>query len=114
MMYYYDQPADMILFQGKAFEKLGETGEAKSRFYKLLDYGQKHLRDEFIMDYFAVSMPDMSVYDSDMNLKNRQHCYYLMGLAYLGLKDRKESQKWFRKALELNNSHQLTTIYLTF
>lgn len=114
MMYYYDQPADMILFQGMAFEKLGDTTEAKNRFYKLLDYGQKHLRDEFIMDYFAVSMPDMSVYDSDMNLKNREHCYYLMGLAYLGLNDKEESQKWFRKVLELNNSHQLATIYFTF
>ena len=31
-MYYNDQPADMILYQGLAFEKLGKTREAKSRF----------------------------------------------------------------------------------
>lgn len=114
MMYYYDQPADMILFQGLAFEKLGNKKAACSRFYKLLDYGEKHLGDKFIMDYFAVSMPDMSVYDSDMDLKNIVHCYYLMGLANLGLNRPKEAKSWFRKALETDNAHQLSKIYTLY
>ncbi|MCR5556946.1 MAG: DUF5107 domain-containing protein [Butyrivibrio sp.] len=110
-MYYYDQPADMILFQGLALEKLGDTKAANSRFYKLLDYGEQHLRDEFLMDYFAVSMPDMSVYDTEMNKKNRSHCYYLMGLANLGLKDKEKAKAWFEKALALDNAHQSSIIY---
>ncbi|SHH90278.1 Tetratricopeptide repeat-containing protein [Butyrivibrio fibrisolvens DSM 3071] len=114
MMYYYDQPADMILFQGKAFEKLGDIKAANSRYYKLLDYGQKHLNDDFIMDYFAVSMPDMSVFDTDMNRKNKEHCYYLMGLAYLGLNNSEEADKWFSKVLELNNSHQQAALYKNY
>ena len=114
MMYYYDQPADMILFQGLAYEKLGDKKAANSRFYKLLDYGEKHLKDKFVMDYFAVSMPDMSVYDSDMDLKNTMHCYYLMGLADLGLKKRSEAESWFRKTLEADNGHQLSRIYMLY
>jgi hypothetical protein len=46
MMYYYDQPADMILYQGLAFEKLGDIKAANRRFNKLLDYGEQHLHDE--------------------------------------------------------------------
>ena len=114
MMYYYDQPADMILFQGLALEKLGDTKAANSRFYKLLDYGEQHLKDEFLMDYFAVSMPDMSVYDTDMNLKNTEHCYYLMGLANLGLKNIEKAKAWFEKALALDNTHQLSKIYMIY
>ena len=41
MMYYNDQPADMILYQGLAKAKLGKSTEAKARFYKLIDYGKK-------------------------------------------------------------------------
>ena len=52
-MYYNDQPADMILYQGLAFEKLGKTREAKSRFYRLIDYGEQHLNDEGKIEYFA-------------------------------------------------------------
>ena len=112
MMYYYDQPADMILYQGLAKEKLGDYNAANARFYRLLDYGEQHLRDEFKMDYFAVSMPDMSVFDADMNKKNEIHCYYLMGLGYLGLGNKEESQKYFEKAFSLDNTHQNARIYL--
>ena len=37
MMYYNDQPADMIYYQGLAREKLSRPVEAKARFNKLLD-----------------------------------------------------------------------------
>ena len=111
VMYYYDQPADMILYQGLALMKLGRTKEANARFYKLIDYGEQHLRDEFKMDYFAVSMPDMSVFDTDMTQKNEIHCYYLMGLGNLGLGDKTKAEKWFDKALELDVNHQNARIY---
>ena len=112
MMYYYDQPADMILYQGYAKEKLGAQQEANARFYKLLDYGEQHLRDEFRMDYFAVSMPDMSVFDADMTEKNRIHCYYLMGLANLGLGRKAEALHFFEEALKRDCYHQNARIYL--
>ena len=113
MMYYYDQPADMILFQGLSYEKLGCKAEANKRFYKLLDYGEHHVRDKFVMDYFAVSMPDMSVFDTDMDKKNEVHCYYLMGLGNLGLGKQNEAKKWFGKAIELEPVHQLARFYLS-
>jgi tetratricopeptide (TPR) repeat protein len=111
MMYYYDQPADMILYQGLAYEKLGKKAEANRRFYKLIDYGEHHLRDKFVMDYFAVSMPDMSVFDNDMDKKNETFCYYLMGLGNIGLGRRTEAKKWFKKALDIENTHQLSRFY---
>ncbi|MBR6281030.1 MAG: DUF5107 domain-containing protein, partial [Lachnospiraceae bacterium] len=112
MMYYYDQPADMILYQAYAKEKLGLQSEANARFYKLLDYGEQHLRDEFRMDYFAVSMPDMSVFDADMTEKNRLHCYYLMGLANLGLRKKQDAIRFFKLVLEGDCNHQNARIYL--
>lgn len=112
MMYYYDQPADMILYQGLAFEKLGKKKEANARFYRLLDFGEQHLRDEFKMDYFAVSMPDMSVFDADMKKRNEAHCYYVMGLANLGLGKKEKASEYFRKVLERECTHQNAILYL--
>jgi tetratricopeptide (TPR) repeat protein len=112
MMYYYDQPADMILYQGLAYGELDDIGNANTRFYKLLDYGEHHEGDKFVMDYFAVSMPDMSVFDADMDLKNKVHCYYLMGLGNMGLGHIPEAAKWFNKALQLDVNHQLASLYL--
>ena len=112
MMYYYDQPADMILYKGLAKEELGEKKEAYACFYKLLDYGEQHLRDEMKIDYFAVSLPDFLIFEDDLNKKNKAHCYYLMGLARLGLGDKAEAAHWFKEALKYDYNHQNCRIYL--
>lgn len=110
-MYYNDQPADMILYQGLALSKLGRTAAAKSRFYRLLDYGEHHLEDEVRIEYFAVSLPDFLIFDDDLTLKNRAHCCYLMGLGNLGLGEKKKAAEFLRQALELEPSHMMATVY---
>ena len=112
MMYYYDQPADMILYQGWAKEKLGEKKEANARFYRLIDFGEHHIRDIFRMDYFAVSMPDFTIFDEDMTRRNEAHCWYVMGLGKLGLGRNEEAAEDFKKVLELDPSHQNAMLYL--
>ena len=112
MMYYYDQPADMILYQGLAKEKLGEHKEANARFYRLVDFGEHHVRDSFKMDYFAVSMPDFMIFDEDMTKKNEAHCYYVMGLGKLGLGNCEAAAEDFRKVLSIDPAHQNAMRYL--
>ena len=105
MMYYYDQPADMILYQGLAKLKLGKTGEAKSRFYRLIDYGEQHIGDHMRIEYFAVSLPDFLIFEDDLDVKNKAHCCYLMGLGNLGLGKKREAQAFFEQALEMDGNH---------
>lgn len=106
MMYYNDQPADMILYQGLAKEKLGSKVEANARYYKLIDYGETHLFDDVKIEYFAVSLPDFMIFNEDWNKRNKVHCYYLMGLGYLGLGNKSKAKEYFEKALELDQNHQ--------
>lgn len=106
MMYYNDQPADMILYQGLAKNKLNRTAEAKARFYRLIDYGEQHVDDEVKIEYFAVSLPDFLIFEDDLNVRNKAHCYYLMGLGKLGLGDKKEAAACFDKALNYDPNHQ--------
>lgn len=110
-MYYNDQPADMILYQGLAFEKLGKIREAKSRFYRLIDYGEQHLCDEGKIEYFAVSLPDFLIFDEDYTKKNRAHCCYLMALGNIGLGNEKKAQEFLSEALQIESSHMMATLY---
>lgn len=105
MMYYNDQPADMILYQGLCREKLGKPVEAKARFYKLIDYGEKHVFDEMRIEYFAVSLPDFLIFDEDLNVRNQAHCYYLIGLGNLGLGNGEKALAAFDRALKLDPNH---------
>lgn len=111
MMYYNDQPADMILYQGLAKLKLGRISEARSRFYRLIDYGEKHLWDEVKIEYFAVSLPEFQIFDEDYTQRNKAHCYYLMALGNIGLGDTKKAVKFLETALEIEPSHMQCHIY---
>ena len=112
-MYYNDQPADMILYQGLALQKLGKPDAAKARFSRLSDYGKAHLEDIVKIDYFAVSLPDFLIFEDDYTLLNRVHCHYLIGLSALGLGNTAAAKEAFAKALALNPSHMMAHLYYT-
>lgn len=110
-MYYNDQPADMILYQGLANLALGKTAEAKARFYRLIDYGEQHLNDVVKIDYFAVSLPDFLIFDEDYTQKNRAHCCYLMALGNIGLGDIEKGGAFLKETLRLEPSHMMSHFY---
>ncbi|MEC0093184.1 DUF5107 domain-containing protein [Paenibacillus macquariensis] len=111
-MFYNDQPPHMIFYQGVALRQLGNEKAARSRFNKLVDYGEQYIFLSQKIDYFAVSLPDFLVFDEDLNKKNRIHCHYMMGLGHLGLGNQAEAVKNFKLALELDPNHQGAAIHM--
>jgi tetratricopeptide (TPR) repeat protein len=106
MLYYNDQPAHMIFYQGLALEELGRKKAALSKFNSLYDYGEKHFFDEVEIDYFAVSLPDFLVFDADLEEKNKIHCKYLMGLSLIAKGKIEEAQSLFNYIKERAPYHQ--------
>lgn len=111
-MFYNDQPADQIYYQGLALLELNNEKMARSRFNKLYDYGEQHIFDQVRIDYFAVSLPDFLVFDEDLDKKNCIHCHYLMGLGCLGLGRYEEAKGHFSNALMLDPAHQGAILHL--
>lgn len=105
-MYYNDQPAYLIFYEGLANRALGREERAASRFHKLVSYGEKHYYDQVRMDYFAVSLPDLSLFDEDLTARNRLHCEYLIALGSLGLGDTERAARCFDAALRMDCAHQ--------
>ena len=110
-MYYNDQPAEMILFQGLAHKELGEKGAANARFYRLLDFGEQHLDDEVKIEYFAVSLPDFLIYDKDYTKMNRIHCEYIMALACIGMGETNRAERLLADALAIDPSHIQSNLF---
>ncbi|MFV0345033.1 MAG: DUF5107 domain-containing protein [Bacteroidales bacterium] len=104
--FYNDQQPDKIYYQGLAWQALGNMDKAKGRFNKLIAHGEKHLFDKCKIDYFAVSLPDLAIWEQDLNLRNRIHCYYVMALGKLGLGDSDKAKEYFEKVLSLDINHQ--------
>lgn len=83
-IFYNDQQPDTIFYQGLAMQKMGQHQEAKKRFELLIQFGEKNLNDQVKIDYFAVSLPDLLIWEDDLNVRNHQLCMYLIGLGELG------------------------------
>ncbi|NDV93947.1 DUF5107 domain-containing protein [Dysgonomonas sp. 521] len=103
--FYNDQQPDKIYYQGLAWKALGNTDKAHSRYNKLVDHGEKHLFNNCRIDYFAVSLPDLAIWEDDLNVRNQIHCYYVMGLGHLGLGNLKKAKEYLEKVRELDINH---------
>ena len=105
-LYYNDAKPDKIFYQGLALLKLGRKDEANGRFYKLTNYGEKHLFDKVKMDYFAVSLPDLLIWEDSLDLRNEIHCKYMLALGYYGLGKKEKSLRFLSEVERLDNNHQ--------
>ena len=105
-MYYNDAKADKIFYQGMALYKLGRDGEAHGRFYKLINYGKQHIFEKQVMDYFAVSLPDLLIWEDSLDMKNLIHCKYMLALGYYGMGYTDKALKYLAEVEALDNNHQ--------
>ena len=112
-MFYNDQQPDKIFYQGLAWKKLGEKEKAAQIFSKLIAYGSEHLNDEVKIDYFAVSLPDLLIFEDDLNARNKIHCHYMIGLGYLGLADIEKAKAELKQALQQDSMHFGCKIHLS-
>lgn len=111
--FYNDQQPDKIFYQGLAWKKLGREDKARSCFNKLIKHGEAHLFDTVKIDYFAVSLPDLLIWEDDLNERNKIHCNLVMGLGYLGLGEKDKARKFLGEVCSLDLNHQVAKTHLT-
>ncbi len=110
-MYYNDAKPDKIFYAGLAFRALGDENKARSYFNRLVNFGRQHYHDEVKMDYFAVSLPDLMIWDGDLNESNRKHCLYMLALGEFGLGNLKRSDRYIRELMNMDINHQGATAF---
>jgi tetratricopeptide (TPR) repeat protein len=104
-LFYNDQQPDKIFYQGLAWQQLGDNDRASAIFNTLIEYGAAHRNDAIQIDYFAVSLPNLLIFDDDLNTRNQVHCDYMMGLGYLGIGEAAKAKDCFEKVLLSDNMH---------
>ena len=57
-------------------------------------------------DYFAVSLPDLLIWEDSLDLRNEIHCKYMLALGYYGLGKKEKSLRFLSEVERLDNNHQ--------
>lgn len=111
-IYYNDPQPDKIVYQALAWKKLDAPDKARTIFKKFIAFGEQHMNDAIRIDYFAVSLPDMLVFDIDINQRNKVHCTYLIALGHLGLGNEEKATALLNEVLDMEINHQGAAIHL--
>lgn len=114
VLYYNDQPSDTIFYQGLANEKLGNKDAARKCYHQLLAFGQRHIFDNVGYDYFAVSLPEIEVFPSNIKTRNDLYCRYLMALGHLGLGEKEKAREKFAGILKDSPDYQGAIQHMEF
>jgi tetratricopeptide (TPR) repeat protein len=111
-LYYNDPNPETIFYQGLALRSLGRGTPARERFQTLVRFGREHRADHVAIDYFAVSLPEFTVFEDDLDRRNQVNCRYLMALGLWGLGRRALARRELRAVLRLDPSHQGARLHL--
>ncbi len=113
-MYYNDAKPDKIFYAALCYRKLGQEDKARSLFNKLINYGKQHIFEKQTMDFFAVSLPDLLIWEDSLDMKNLIHCKYMLALGYNGMGDTERALKYLAEVEALDNNHQGIQQFRTF
>lgn len=80
-MYYNDTPVDYIYFAAKAKIKLGDKQGAEEIARAFADYEAENKDRHVKIDYFAVSLPDLLVWEQNQDERNNDFCDHVKELA---------------------------------
>lgn len=105
-LYYNDAKPDKIFYAGLSWRALGNEENARKIFNRLVAYGEQHIFDKNKKDYFAVSLPDLLIWDDSIDERNRLHCAYLMALGHAGLGNMEKCQAFLSEIRSRNPNHQ--------
>jgi tetratricopeptide (TPR) repeat protein len=89
-----------------ASRALGDEPGAGELLRGLLRHARAQARREVRVDYFASSLPDLLLFEDDLQERNRVACRYLEALALLGLGRVRAGRRALRDVLAADPAHQ--------
>lgn len=94
-------------FRGMAMRELGLCGQARSCFESLKSFAESGIGDVAKIDYFATSLPNLLVFEEDLQAQRESEFNLLIALACHGLGDIEGAQAALSKMMRFNCSNQI-------
>ncbi len=101
-------------YRGLSLRELGKSDEANHVFNDLLSFAEKGLEQTARIDYFATSLPNLLVFDEDMQQRSDAENHLLIAMASHGLGDTQKARKHLARVLNFccDNQHAVNLLPL--
>ena len=92
-------------FRAMSLERLDRRTEASNLLKEMRDFAQKEMEREVKIDYFATSLPNLLLFEDDLQKRNQVECLFLLALAEGGLRNRQHAVQLLNQVLSLDRNH---------
>lgn len=91
-------------YRGLSLRELGREDDARAGFEDLESFAQAKLKETATIDYFATSLPNLLVFDEDLQARRDAENHLLIALARHGLGDNDGAKAALEKSLAFSNA----------
>ncbi|QJE95714.1 DUF5107 domain-containing protein [Luteolibacter luteus] len=91
-------------FRGLSLRELGREAQARELFESLRFFGEAKLKEKAEIDYFATSLPNLLVFDENLQARRDAENHLLIAIAWHGLGDGEKARQHLEKSLAFTNS----------
>jgi tetratricopeptide (TPR) repeat protein len=92
-------------YRAISLDALGRKEEAASLLNHMRDFAQKQMGAEVKIDYFATSLPNLLLFEDDLQKRNQVDCLFLLALSELGLRNHERAMELLNQVLSLDCNH---------
>lgn len=93
-------------FRGLSLRALGQEQAAEELFRDLLAFAEDKLKTKASIDYFATSLPNLLVFDEDLQKRRDAEAQLLLAFAYQGLGKSAKAESFLEKSLSFTLTEQ--------
>jgi hypothetical protein len=99
------EPSRQSYFQALALRRLENHEAATAVLVGLRDFAEKRSRQIQKIDYFATSLPNLLLFEDDLEKRNQIECQFLIALASDGLGDSTKASAMLREVIAEDPNH---------
>ena len=93
-------------FRGLSLRELGREDDARAIFSDLKAFAETKLKEVAKIDYFATSLPNLLVFDEDLQARRDAENHLLLALAHHGLGETAAARSALEKTLAFTCADQ--------
>lgn len=95
----------LAYYRAVSFDALGRKSDSDKLLTQIHDFAQEQMHAEIKIDYFATSLPNLLLFDDDLQKRNHVDCLFLLALAELGFRNTERALELLTEVLALDCNH---------
>ena len=95
----------LTFYAAMSLEALGRKTEADKLFEEIRTFAEHQIQADVKIDYFATSLPNLLLFEDNLQKRNHVDCLFLLALSELGMRNTERAVELLNEVLTLDCNH---------